>query len=351
METALPAEKFLWIDNLRALATIGVIVLHVSGPLIYRFGEISMSWWWIGDIFNSLVRCSVPIFLMVTGALLLPKEYPLSTFLKRRFLRVLVPFLFWASIHILMNLILKIHSGEVYDVKTALDNIGTKINSGVAYHYWYVYLIIGIYLFLPILGKWVRNSTDKEVLYFLILWLVITLLSQTPVARFKYYSQITYFFSGSIGYVVMGYFLTTYPFISKSKRTLALLLLTLVLALLFTIYGTYYLSTNSGRSVQTLYSYFSPNVIIITICIFLLFSIFATKTPFLDKGLAGVSKYSYGIFLSHVLVLTFLSFLKIDCFFIYPIVGILTTVVLCLSISLLLVSWMNKLPYGKYVSG
>lgn len=351
MANLVQEEKLFWIDNLRALATIGVIFLHVSAPLIYKFGVIPMSWWWVGNIFNSLVRGSVPIFLMVTGALLLPKEYDLSTFLKKRFLRVLTPFFFWALVHIVMNLLLKIHSGEVHNLNDGLDNIASKISSGIAYHYWYVYLIIGIYLFLPIIGKWVRNSSKKEILYFLILWMTITLLSQTPVSGFKYYSQITYYFSGSLGFVVLGYYLTKYPFLSKNKKVFWSLILLLLVAFLFTIIGTYYLSNTSGKSVQTLYSYFSLNVIIATICIFLLFSLFSVKNRFLNNSLAIVSKYSYGIYLSHVLVLTILSFLKIDCMLFHPAVGILLTVILCLGMSGSIVFIINKLPYGKYISG
>jgi len=351
MTNLVQKEKLFWIDNLRAIAIIGVIFLHVSGPLIYQFGIVPMSWWWTGNIFNSLVRGSVPIFLMVTGALLLPKEYNLSTFLRKRFLRVLIPFFFWGLIHIVMNLFLKIHSGEVHNASEALTNIATKISSGIAYHYWYVYMIIGIYLFLPIIGKWVRNSTDKEILYFLILWIIITLLSQTPISGFKYFSQITYYFSGSLGFVVLGYYLTKYPIFSKSKKTFWLLILLLGVALLFTIIGTFYISNTAGKPVQTLYSYFTPNIIIVTVCMFLLFSIFTVKSKFLNNSLSIISKYSYGIYLSHVLVLTVLSFLKIDCMLIHPVIGILVTVMLCLGISGVLVSIVNKLPYGKYISG
>lgn len=344
-------EKLFWIDNVRAIATIGVIFLHVSGPLTYQFGSAPISWWWIANIINSLVRGSVPLFLMVTGALLLPKEYDLSTFLKKRFLRVLMPFFFWALVHIVMNLLLKIHSGEVHNLNEGLDNIASKISGGIAFHYWYVYLIIGIYLFLPIIGKWVRNSNEKEILYFLMLWMVVTLLSQTPVSGFKYFSQITYYFSGSLGFVVLGHYLTKYHFLSKNKKVYWSLILLLLVALLFTIIGTYYLSNTSGKSVQTLYSYFSPNVIIVTISIFLLFSIFPVKSKFLNNSLAIVSKYSYGIYLSHVLVLTILSFLKIDCMLVHPAMGILLTVILCLGMSGSIVFIINKLPYGKYISG
>jgi surface polysaccharide O-acyltransferase-like enzyme len=347
MTNKLQQEKLVWIDNLRAIATIGVIILHVSAPLIYKFGSVSMSWWWTANIFNSLVRGSVPLFLMVTGALLLPKEYELGDFLKKRFVRIVYPFAFWALMHIIMNLALRIQSGEVHNFKGALANIAVKISGGIAYHYWYVYLIIGIYLFLPIIGKWIRNSTEKEIQYFLLLWIITVLLEQTVFAGFRYFTQITYYFSGSLGFVVLGYYLTKYTFLPAITRNSTWLMVVLILSVVFTAFGTYYLSATSGKSVQTLYSYFTINVILATLTIFLLCMGLTVQI----KLLSLISKYSYGIYLSHVLVLTFLSFLKIDCMFIHPAVGIILTAMLCISLSGLLVFTVSKLPLGKYISG
>ena len=183
------------------------------------------------------------------------------------------------------------------------------------------------------------------------LWIIVTLLSQTSLAEFKYFSQITYYFSGSIGYVVLGYYLTKYPIFSKSNKTIVILLFLLVISVLFTVFGTYYLSNASGKSIQTFYSYYTINVIVETLSVFLLFSIFAIRNALINRTLGLISKYSYGIFLSHVLVLTALSFLKIDCLFIHPLIGIIVTVILCLSVSGVMVGLVNKLPYGKFISG
>lgn len=344
-------EKQVWIDNLRATATIGVILLHVSGPLTYKFEIVPTTWWWTGNIINSLVRSSVPIFLMISGTLLLPKNDTLNTFLKKRFVRVLIPFAFWALVHIVMNLALKIKEGEVKNINDALDNIAVKVCGGIAFHYWYIYMIIGIYLFLPILGKWVRNSGEKEIRYFLILWVIVILLSQTIVAKFQYFTQITYYFNGSLGFVVLGYYLNQYLLFRNEKRTTLILLLLLITSLTFTAVGTFLLSNVSNKPVQALYAYFTPNVLIATICIFLLFRLNRGGIGFLNRIFHIVSNYSYGIYLSHVLVLTLLSFLKIDCMFIHPVIGISVTAGLCVAISTGIVFIINRLPLGKHISG
>ena len=351
MSAILPAEKQPWIDHLRATATIAVVFLHVSAPLIYQFGKVDASWWWVANVFNSCVRSSVPLFFMVSGALLLPKEQELTVFLKKRFMRIIYPFLFWALIHIVMNLIMKIKTHEVRTLNDALENIGAKIASGVAFHYWYVFVIIGIYLFVPIIGKWARSSSKKELQYFLILWLTFTVLVLTPFSEFRYFNQLTYFFTGPIGYVVLGYYLTRFPFVSKKTKTNLILSITILLSWSITIVGSYWLSFTTGKSNQTLYSIFSPNVIVATICIFMLFQQSNIKNWIIDKTLNWVSNYSYGIYLSHVLVLTALTAIKLDCMFIHPVLGILITVLLCVSLSGLMVFLVRRLPFGKYISG
>ncbi len=351
MSAILPAEKQPWIDHLRATATIAVVFLHVSAPLIYQFGKVDASWWWVANVFNSCVRSSVPLFFMVSGALLLPKEQELTVFLKKRFMRIIYPFLFWALIHIVMNLIMKIKTHEVRTFNDALENIGAKIASGVAFHYWYVFVIIGIYLFVPIIGKWARNSTRKELHYFLILWLTFTMLGLTSFSEFRYFNQLTYFFTGPIGYVVLGYYLTRFPIITKSTKTNLLLSITLLLSWSITMFGSYWLSYSSGKSNQTLYWLFSPNVIAATICIFMLFHQNNIQNSIINKALNWVSSYSYGIYLSHILVLSALATVRLNCMFMHPVIGILLTVILCVSLSGLMVFIVRRLPLGKYISG
>ena len=73
-----------WISNLRVIATLCVILLHVASSVLYKYNQAPNSHWWIGNVYDSLVRFSVPMFLMITGALLLGKQYSYPTFLLRK---------------------------------------------------------------------------------------------------------------------------------------------------------------------------------------------------------------------------------------------------------------------------
>jgi surface polysaccharide O-acyltransferase-like enzyme len=168
-------NNIVWIDNLRVLATISVVFLHVSCPLLYKFE--SNPDWWCGNIYDSTVRFCVPIFVMITGALLLPKQYDLTHFLKSKVIRILFPFLFWSFVYLLFNLFVKKTRGENLTLIDTINYVIISIKKGTSYHLWYVYMIIGVYLFIPIISKCIKICSEKEILYFLIIWGVTIILN------------------------------------------------------------------------------------------------------------------------------------------------------------------------------
>ena len=99
-----PASQLLyWPDRLRNLATVMVIGIHVAAPVAHGFPDQNSWWWWYGNFWNSLTRAGVPLFVMLSGFLLLGKDYDLGYFLKRRFSRVVVPALFWMAVYSIYN--------------------------------------------------------------------------------------------------------------------------------------------------------------------------------------------------------------------------------------------------------
>ncbi|HNX88508.1 MAG TPA: acyltransferase family protein, partial [Paludibacteraceae bacterium] len=88
-----------WLDSLRALAIIGVLMIHISSPVVKMSFGGNMLYWWIGNIVNSTIRFAVPVFLMISGATMLNREYKLGEFYKKRVTRVLVPLLFWMVVY------------------------------------------------------------------------------------------------------------------------------------------------------------------------------------------------------------------------------------------------------------
>jgi surface polysaccharide O-acyltransferase-like enzyme len=210
-------------------------------------------------------------------------------------------------------------------------------------------MILGIYLFIPIIGKWVRGCNDREIVYFLLIWACTLLLNQPILSKLKIGIGLTYF-SGYLGYVVLGYYLATKTF--KNIKLLNIISTYLILSgLVVTIIGTYLLSSSSGKFNGIFYSYLSPNVLIVSIGIFLVSKNNQAPNQKIFGIVSFISKFSFGIYLIHILVLSVLYKIGINWDFINPIIGIPITSFICLFISGGIVYCVNKLPYGNYVSG
>ena len=343
-----PHNQLLWADNFRAFATVCVVILHVAAPILYKFGTVSDYVWWVGNIVDSTVRFCVPAFLMLSGALLLGKDYALGDFIKKRFTRILYPFLFWSVVYIATNLIHRFNSGASMSYAEIGHYIFILFKKKPSYHLWFVYMILGIYLFMPIISKWIRNTDEKGILYFLSIWFATTVIGLPVVAQYMPEIDLKYF-AGYMGFPVLGYYLSTKQF-NFNIKPIAIVLFFLGVSV--TAVGTYYLSALHGKFYGTLYAYLTPNIIIASAAMFLLFKPIEVNNRFLKHLVEIISTYSFGIYLAHVLVLTFLSEMKINWSFINPFVGITVTTVLCLVISTALVYAINKLPFiGKHVSG
>jgi len=327
-------QRLNWPDNLRSLAIIGVVFVHVSDEARPHFI--------IDDLlFAGWARVAVPIFIMLSGALILPGKFDLFPFLKKRLLRVVVPFLFWCLVYCLVRYPFY-HNGDTLLLVPDFIAWSAKAfySQAISPHFWYIYMLIGLYLFAPVIIKWVQHSQKREIEYFLIVWLV-TIIAATP------FNLI--YFSEYLGYMVLGYYLLKWPpAISKG-----LLWPVFLLGWLITCLGTYFYSQKAGAFQELFYNYLSINVILMTIPVFVILM----KTKFTAPALLirirnFTSKYSYGIYLVHILVLNGLKKIDIKWNMFNPALGIPVTVAVCFCISAIIIYVVNRLPVvGKYVSG
>ena len=119
------------INYIRAIATIAVIFLHVSSDVLYEFKSIPIRVWWIGNIYDSLVRVSVPLFFMISGALLLSKDYLINDFIGNRVKKIIPPFVFWSIVYIFYNNInyIKSESGTYNVIKFFVIKFSLAVNT------------------------------------------------------------------------------------------------------------------------------------------------------------------------------------------------------------------------------
>jgi surface polysaccharide O-acyltransferase-like enzyme len=344
-------NKMTWTTNLRVVATISVIFVHITAEILYQYGHISSFIWWTGNVYDSLARFCVPAFVMLTGVLMLSRLYELNDFLKKRFSRIVLPFLFWSFIYAMVALRDKILAGDVMSFLETIKWLANLLrNNGISFHLWYIYMIIGIYLFIPIISKWVQNATEKEILYFILIWIFTLFINQPILSEFRINIDLTYF-SGFLGYLVLGYYLSIKSFTYSKKMINLFSILLIVIGVSITIFGTYFLSLQNNSFQEYFYNYTNLNVLVASVGVFLFFKNLEISNLLVLRISTFISKYSYGIYLVHILVLRFMGTMKINYNFINPIFAIPFATLICLLISTLIIYCINKLPYGKYISG
>jgi len=337
-----------WINNLRFIALYAVIMLHTSAVLLAQYGNVPFSDWLTADIYNALTRFAVPVFVMITGALLLHREYELGDFFKKRLSRVITPFLFWSLIYIAYSWYNEEISFDA-DAWTNTKQVLHLLKYGSSYHLWYVYMLIGLYFVIPVIGKFVRNATQNEILYFLLVWFGVMLLSQPYLARFNPQVDLHYF-AGYIGYLVLGHYLAFKEFKSPNIRGWMVVLFISMLAII--VVGTWLLYKNNSTVGTLFYEPINPTIVFLSASVFIFCRFTLPKaSPALIRFRDFAGSYNYGIYLAHSLVLYLLDYINISYKLCVPAVSIPVTALLCFILTLGLVWLISKLPFGKWISG
>ena len=323
-----------WLDGIRWLATIAVITIHVVAPYLYQYGQISIGSWNIYNLIDSLSRFAVPFFVMLSGALLLNRNITLVDFLKKRFLRILIPFLFWSLIYSIYNYL---KNGEP-DINY-LIYFFNSLKDGASYHFWYIYMLIGLYLAIPILNKWIVNSNNQLIIYFLIIWFVGLIINFYDLTLHKDFSLTI--FTGYVGYLILGYFIAH----RSSKINSYVLLALFIVSVGFTFLATYKQPIVNGMFNGKYYQYLCINVVLASASLFMLIkNSFNASKFYLDK-IKFCNQYGFGVYLIHVLVLDALQLIQINGAFVNPLVGTLGTIVVCYLISLLLIVLLSRIRF------
>lgn len=348
-------EPILWVSMIRFLALFMVIMTHVADnvPQSERVGDLYKSWI---PYYGSALRACVPLFVMLTGYLLLPKRLtakekclPMTendfsetlAFYKKRIPRVLIPFVFWTIVYSLIPWIMigvLSYSAESVTLFFAWADPATLETSFIGSlfrtlkvlpfnfsiyttHMWYIYVIIGIYLYFPVLSAWVEKSSLKSKYLFLA---IATAASMIPYLRFlnpntyppSHYIMgacswnefgMLYYFAGFNGYLVLGHVLGCHKSL-KWKVVLPVSLILFVAGYVVTVYGFSAMLNKPGVSeeeIELFYTYCTPNVAAMTVAVFLLIK----KTgeypfPFrIRQFFNAVNGPSFGVYLIHYLFL------------------------------------------------
>lgn len=353
-------DHLLWPDILKVAAAYAVVVLHSAAPLVVRYNDLGATSWWIGNIYDSLSRWCIPLFVMLSGAFLLDRAsgVSLGSFFRRRLRRVALPFVVWSFIYFLW----RIHGNK--EPLALADFLPLLIAGPIYYHLWFLYLIIGLYLLAPLLSVYLKHADKRNVAYVLVLWLVMG--SILPVAE-SYFKIQTYFSTGTspslsqfIGYFILGALLRDLRIRSPEPWRILAFVLLFVLAFVITAYGTYYVTVikNNGAFDGVFYEYFSPNVVGMTLAVYMLGKSLAVPAApeHVERKWGPVSAIAAavpGIYLVHAMLIEVakdgaLGF-SFDQTTLQPALGVPAFALGIFLASLLIVLIMKQLPGIKYL--
>lgn len=285
-------------DTARVGACFMVIVLHVAAVNFSVFDDQ----WWASNFYDSLTRGCVPVFLMISGVLLLNKQEGLPAFFTKRFVRILPPLLFWSLFYMTWN------SWQGQDYGAWPEWIKTVAGGPVVFHLWYLYAILGIYLFVPLLRHIWASSRVSDKRMFLLLWMVI---SGWPIVGtvlgldgdLSLPSWVTSVI-GLGGYLFLGaYVYEIYQNkLSKAQYWWASAGLFIVFSVL-TMMATFAYSRRVQAPDTLFYDYLSPLVMAASVCVFNVLYGLGSKLHAYSNVLNRVSACTLGVYCIHIFVM------------------------------------------------
>lgn len=349
----------VYVDVVRTAAILCVLFLHTSGRWLITSQELNQLTlsefvgWGIVDLYQSIGVIGTPLFVIISGALLLQpgKTESLSSFFKKRWNRIGLPFFFWSAIYFVWVF-------AVLNRPFSIEAIVQGLLNGPYTQFWYIYVLVGVYLWTPILRIFINNADSKHIKYFIIVWLFGA--SLIPVFDLLTIFQIhrdVFTITGVVGYFVLGSYLTTV----KVKRSTIVKLLLAGIAL--TAIGTYIMAATGGEQGMYFFQeYLSPTVILSASMAFLL--LLQVKPPSvqnkngtskLNKLVKIIGQNTLALYLFHVLILE--AFQKGYLLFainrdtLNPIVQVPLLTVIVLFVSLAIILLLKKVPYLQKIIG
>lgn len=349
------AQRQYHLDYSRVFASIAIILLHVTANNMPDV-EFAGTEWNIYNVCNSASRWGVPVFVMMSGALFLPREIPTKTLYKKYIFRMAIAYVVWSAFYAIFDPLGKFIFKDDYQI-SFVEIIGNFISGAV--HLWFLPMIIGLYMCIPLIKQ--LTKSDNLIKYFLVLSFVFCFIrTQTELVSTSLLSgNVALIFAnvntlfknshmdlvfGFTSYFILGFYLNKTE-INKKKRLLLYILG--VIGLVLTVTLNLLASKTAGKSTETFYSVNSINVLLMSIAIFVWFKYNVKGNDKFNKIIIKLSKYSFGAFLVHIFILQVLLAFGIQTTSFHPILSVPTITIFTTVVSYLISLILNKIPVIK----
>jgi len=294
-------RRVFYVDAVRACACFLVVISHVFAPVCAGMNDYPRPVWWVFNLFDSLIRPSASLYVMISGKLFLGSSRQESywRFVWNRYTRLILPFFSWSMIYVCYE---AWQQDTSYSVGGAIWKF---LNGPTEYHLWFMYLILGIYWMMPPLRRFVRGATPTGLTVFLTGWMAF-LTVQFFFPTYIPVNPLTMLMSYG-GYTVLGYVLDKTDVLHKRIGRFFFLGISIIL---FNAAATFILTVRNGGTLNEKFYFGSaPLVALQAAAMFLLLknvdeeSIFY-KLSWLRRPIEQVGRNSYNIYLGHALFIS-----------------------------------------------
>lgn len=337
-------DRTIYLDHLRVTATLAVVILHVSAQNWYTT-DVDTFEWQVFNFFSSVVRWAVPVFVMISGTLFLSREIPQRKMLSKYVLRMVTSFIVWSTVYVIFC------EGGI-----------TGIIQG-HYHMWFILMIAGLYTCIPFIRPIAENE-DKLKYYFALAFLFAFALPWVSTLSNDFGNALLikginavmetvgkidlHFVLGYTSYFVLGYYLDKIALSEKQRRIIYLLgaagfVLTVVLDSVVAL--------KNQQPCGNYYGNFAVNILMESIAVFTWFKYRKYDKTSLNTVMAKLSKYSFGAYLVHALILEQLADkLGLNTLSFNAIGAVLLIAAIVFVVSFVISAVLNHIPFlNKYI--
>lgn len=365
-------NRIVFVDWLRVVACFMVMLVHASENFYGAdssglAGNVSMlaneaNRFWVSFYDGALGRVSVPVFMIISAFLLVPMKpgVSMTDFYARRLKRILPPMLFFMLAYTFLPLA---WGGMTWEASMADLRLIPWNFPSMAGHLWFMYPLISVYLIIPVVSPWLERASAKDERIFLYLFAFSTLMpwlhrfvsAELWGECFWNGFHALWYCSGYLGYLVLAHYIR-FHIKWDDKRRVTIGMLCFLVGIAFTAWS-FWVKGVPGVTISTpmlewSWEFCTPNVLLSTFGLFLVFSTIRKPAP---RIITALSKMSFGIYLMHMFFLA-----PIAAYFVngnaaeplipvwaaIPVIAVLTF--LCCAVTTKIVS---LLPGSKWIVG
>lgn len=306
-----PKKRLLSYDILRIIALLMIVMVHVSAYIVIFFPDTDKCEWLVGNIFNGIARAGVPLFILLSGALLLKEDKPVdaASFYKKNLLTMGCLTVFWMILYgLFYSLFLPLMEGK----SASLSDFWGFIVSfkGSEYpHLWYMLMVVGMYLMIPVLRLFVKRENKSYIKGMIILSLLLQFGARTAdlltrgctsgVSTFlaKFHLEPL---TGFIGVLLVGWYLNEYTL--KKKTRIVIYICGILSVTLSTL--TVHFGIDTVPEIRDyVYSELSLPALIYGVALFVFVKTLCGGRATESRTAAVMSDSTFGVYLIHIVIL------------------------------------------------